>query len=399
MTEPLQRVKALGADYIWLCPFFESPWVDGGYDVADYLTVDSRFGTLEDFKEFVCRAHELGLGVLLDLVLNHTSTEHEWFKRSVAGDGWYKDFYCWIDEDLGWGNFFDGGSAFEYCPERGQYYLHLFNKKQADLNWDNPRVLEEFQKIIDYWARLGADGFRLDSVLFLSKDLKRTHLPRKSLGAFAGMSHYYMRKKTLDVLRDLFAKRVLFTVGEVGMPFRFLARKLAGRKGPLTAMLNIMVQESIDKRAMFLEAPTSIKRLRRNLRKWSRLPFYVAAIESHDAPRMTSRTGRDGVELIEMLFDCNPQYACIYQGQELGLKNPILSDDIADYSDAMFIMKYNKLLQQGMSSADAVALLKPGARENARAPLDLDEYARQEADPGSCLNATKTAIQAWKARK
>lgn len=399
MTEHLQRVKALGADCIWLCPFFESPWVDGGYDVADYLTVDSRFGTLEDFKEFVRRAHELGLGVLLDLVLNHTSTEHEWFKRSVAGDGRYEDFYCWIDEDLGWGNFFDGGSAFEYCPERGQYYLHLFNKKQADLNWDNPRVLEEFQKIIDYWARLGADGFRLDSVLFLSKDLKRTHLPRKSLGAFAGMSHYYMRKKTLDVLRDLFAKRALFTVGEVGMPFRFLARKLAGRKGPLTAMLNIMVQESIDKRAMFLEAPTSIKRLRRNLRKWSRLPFYVAAIESHDAPRMTSRTGRDGVELIEMLFDCNPQYACIYQGQELGLKNPILSDDIADYSDAMFIMKYNKLLQQGMSSADAVALLKPGARENVRAPLDLDEYARQEADPGSCLNATKTAIQAWKARK
>lgn len=399
MTEHLQRIKALGADCIWLCPFFESPWVDGGYDVADYLTVDSRFGTLEDFKEFVRRAHELGLGVLLDLVLNHTSTEHEWFKRSVAGDGRYEDFYCWIDEDLGWGNFFDGGSAFEYCPERGQYYLHLFNKKQADLNWDNPRVLEEFQKIIDYWARLGADGFRLDSVLFLSKDLKRTHLPRKSLGAFAGMSHYYMRKKTLDVLRDLFAKRVLFTVGEVGMPFRFLARKLAGRKGPLTAMLNIMVQESIDKRAMFLEAPTSIKRLRRNLWKWSRLPFYVAAIESHDAPRMTSRTGRDGVELIEMLFDCNPQYACIYQGQELGLKNPILSDDIADYSDAMFIMKYNKLLQQGMSSADAVALLKPGARENVRAPLDLDEYARQEADPGSCLNATKIAIQAWKARK
>ena len=398
MTKHLARVKKLGADFVWLSPFFKSPWLDGGYDIADYMAIDERFGTMLDFECFMAEAKRLGLGVLLDLVMNHTSTEHEWFKRSVAGEERYKDYYCWSDSDLGWNNIFNGLTAFKFHPERQQHYLHLFHEQQADLNWQNPHVIEEFEHIIDFWVEKGVAGFRLDVVQFLDKKFTRTFVPKR-FGPAAGILHYYMRKGTIEILHRLFDGRGLFTIAEAGVPLKSIAAKLAGPDGPLSATFNVLVLESVDKRLGYIKATPSFDRLQRNLRKWSELPYYVATIESHDAPRMTSRTGLSGVLLNRMMFDCDPHYACIYQGQELGLRNPELSDNISDYSDAMMIMQYEKMLQKGVAPHEAMRLLKAGARENARVPLDLIEYQLQESDGYSCLNETKRAICAWKSRQ
>lgn len=385
------KEQGLDIDYAWLSPIFDSPHIDSGYDVRNYYEVHGRFGSMDDFDSFVEAMKALEIGVLLDLPLNHVSDQHEWFQKALGGDEEFKNYFLWTDEDLGWGNWFDGGTAFEYVPSLGQYYVHLFNKAQPDLNWRNSDVVAEFKKIIEFWSSRGVAGFRLDSAPFLVKSMHKTRLPR-SLGAYAGVLYYYMRNETVAVLRELFGETDLFTISEAGLPLKHFANRLAGPKAPLSATLNISVPDAFDRKMMLVKAGEDINRLRKVLHDWSRVPWYVASLESHDRPRITSLTGRSGEELVAMMLEGKPQYACLYQGQEFGLQNPELSIDELR-SDIMFEMQYQSSIQKGALTEQDIARMKHSARAYARTPLNLEEcYISQKA----CLHAVARLINEWK---
>ena len=173
ITSKIPYLASLGIDYVWTTPFFVSPQNDNGYDVADYRAIDPRFGTMEDVEEMIAEAEKYGIGFMFDMVFNHTSTDHEWFQKALAGDPKYMDYYIWKDpvdghEPTNWVSKF-GGSAWEYVPSIGKYYLHLFDVSQADLNWENPEVREELKEVIRFWKTKGVKGFRFDVVNLISK--------------------------------------------------------------------------------------------------------------------------------------------------------------------------------------------------------------------------------------
>lgn len=395
MAEHLPMVKSLMVDYIWVNPCFLSPWVDGGYDIADYMAIDPRFGSMEDFDFFVSEAKKLGIGILLDLVMNHTSTEHRWFKKSVENDPKYRDYYVWTDEDLGWGNNFDGRSAFEFNGEREKYYLHLFNKGQADLNWQNPDVLQEFQKIIDFWTlEHGVAGFRLDVAQYLGKNLTRTFLPRSIFSTVAGFLKYYQRPSTIEILHKLFDGRDLFVFSESGFVTKKMMREMAGENGPLSGALNVLVVE-VPKR---LGKAMRFSALKTGIKHWQSEKEFILSTENHDGPRCTSALYRDGEEILATMFNSDCEMICLYQGQELGLKNPRLSDYIGDYQDVQTIMRYEKMVVKGKDPSEALNSLKPMSRDNARQPINLIEYHKQGFLKDSCLNLTRKLIADWKAK-
>lgn len=401
MMEHLERIAKLDVDYVWLAPCYPSGGTDGGYDVTDFVAIDPKYGTMEDFDAFVKRADELQMKVVMDLVLNHTSDQHPWFEKSVKGEAPYTDYYLWSDKDLGWGTMFDGSSAFEWCEKRQQHYCHIYHRTQPDLNWDNPDVVEEFQKIIDFWTlEHQVAGFRVDSVQLIGKDFTKTLFPRSAMGTVAGLLKYYQKSKTPEILEELFAERGLFTFGEMTSPTKSFYpapfNDMVAPYGPLTGGLNLAASNAYDKFAGFVDVGNSLDRLKRTLKKWAQHPSFIAMLESHDVPRFTSRAGVTGEEALEILFRCDARMVCIYQGQELGLLNPELSDDIDDYHDIQTIMRYYKAVESGKDAAEALAELKPESRDNARVPIDLDEYERQMADPNSCWNTTRIYIQSWK---
>ena len=173
IIEKLEYLKELGINAIWICPCYKSPNDDNGYDISDYYDIMDEFGTLDDMKELISEAHSRGIKIIMDLVPNHTSTQHKWFIESKKSkDNEYSDYYYWFVEPVNdWGSAF-GGSAWEYCKERNQYYLHSYAVSQADLNWDNPKVVKEIQKVVDYWTNLGVDGFRCDVSIRFQRILK-----------------------------------------------------------------------------------------------------------------------------------------------------------------------------------------------------------------------------------
>lgn len=397
MTEHLYRLKALQVDYVWLAPCYPSGGVDGGYDITDYQAIDPQFGTLEDFDTFVRTADSLGIKVVMDLVLNHTSDQHLWFQESLKGDPKYSDYYLWSDEDLGWGTMFDGSPAFEWAEERGQFYCHIYHQAQPDLNWDNPAVMQEFQEIINLWTEEhGVAGFRVDSAGLIGKDFSKTYLPRDAVGTVAGLLHYYHKQRTIEIYRELFANRELFTFGEFGTPLEGMFSDMVAPDGPLSAGINVVSTNAYHQRLGFLDAKSSLRRAQNTLQRWAQHPAFVANLESHDTPRFTSLTGLSGQEALEMLFAADPQIICLYQGQELGLENPELSDNISDYKDIQTIMRYYTRVRNGEDPEEALQELKPLSRDNARAAIPLDEYAAQMADPDSCYSTACELVRQWK---
>ena len=396
MTRFLTKIHELQADYVWVSPFYPSPWKDGGYDISDHKAVNPRFGTIEDFDNFVKEANKLGIKVLIDLVLNHTSTEHPWFKASEAGDPDYRDYYRWTKKDLGWHNVFNWGPAFKFSEKRQEYYLHLFHESQADLNFDNPNVVREFEKIIAFWTlEHGVSGFRLDVPQFIQETMLPA-TPLSRLFPFAGFSRYYMNPKTLTLLHQLFDGRNLYTIGEGGSPFKTTLLRLSGENAPLTAMYNVIIRDSVNHRGFIFPAKPSLSRLKRTIDHWGKDERIGVMLESHDHPRFTSYSGFSGEEIMKTLFKSKAKTIILYQGQELGMKNPKLPDDFFKYEDRMFIMKVERMIEKGFPIEEAMDKLKPTARENARVPIDMVKYHYQEKNPLSCLNVTRALIQNWK---
>ena len=195
----LDKLQALGIDAIWLSPVYKSPQVDNGYDIADYKSIDPMFGTMEDFDRLLAEAKARDIRIIMDLVINHTSDQHEWFQRSRRREEGYEDYYIWADKPNNWGGFF-GGGAWDYDEVRGQYYLHLFAKEQPDLNWRNPRVMDEVQDILRFWLDKGVAGFRCDVINIIWKNDLENGLPSPIL---AGLKHYHSTPGCHAVLRRL----------------------------------------------------------------------------------------------------------------------------------------------------------------------------------------------------
>lgn len=390
---PLIAAK-LQPDYIWISPFFKSPWVDGGYDVSDYCKIEPRFGNMRDFRHLVNVAKKYNIGILLDLVINHTSIEHPWFRKSELHDPWYKDYYVWLDKPLNWKSFF-GGPAFDYSALRGKYYLHLYDRSQPDLNFNNPRVVKEFKDIISFWKNEGVAGFRVDSANILAESsLKMGRIP-----GLPGFFRYYQNDKTIKVLEKLLANKGLFMLAEpVGGEF-FSKRKFRELTDKaFDASFNVGTLDVADSFFSTKDRvyPVNYRRWFRKLAKWAPEPAFSMAIESHDAPRAPSRFNVDP-RVLAMLQFLLPSYnPCIYQGQELGTLNADLSMNINDYRGVQSRQVYIRLRREGKTKNQAMAVVRRISRDNARMPIDWGEYILQDKRDDSVLNFYSKIIALWR---
>ena len=342
--EKLEYIKSLNVDGIWFSPIYPSPKADFGYDISDYTDIDPEYGTLDDFKKVLDKAHLLGLKIIMDLVINHTSDEHKWFKESRKGkDNPYSDYYIWRDKPNNWDSILEG-KAWEYDESRGQYYLHLFAKKQPDLNMDNPKVREEVKNILRFWMDLGVDGFREDVINFISK---KEGLPDglPFLPVINGMPYYkdgphiheYMRE-----FRGVCEERGCMQVGEG--PFTTLPTALKYLCGPeksLDMMFSFDHMMADCFYTEYLHRPFKLSRYKKALTKWQKglegKAWNALYIENHDHPRIISRYGDEryryesGSSLAaSYLFLKGTPF--IYQGQEIGMTN-IRLKNIENYAD------------------------------------------------------------------
>ncbi|MBO4855400.1 hypothetical protein J5500_03290 [Candidatus Saccharibacteria bacterium] len=394
ITDKIPLIAKLQPDYIWLSPIFQSPWVDGGYDVSDYCKIDPRFGNMADFNKLVATAKKYNIGILMDLVLNHTSSEHPWFKKSERHDPWYKDYYVWLDKPLNWDSFF-GGPAFDYNPNRGKYYLHLYDRTQPDLNFSNPRVVKEFKDIIKFWTDHGVVGFRVDSANVLAEDaLKSGILPRIS-----GFFNYYQTKETVAILEKLLSSSKIFTIAEpIGGEFMSHARFRELTRKAFDAAFNVGTLDVADTFLSIKDRfyPLNYRKWFRKLAKWSQEEKFSLAIESHDTPRAPSRFNADPKVLAMMQFLLPSNFPCIYQGQEIGTPNADLSNNINDYPGVQSRMIYRRLRKEGKTKAQAMKQVKLSSRDNARQPIDWGEYMLQEGDEDSVLLFYRKLTQLWR---
>ena len=392
--EKIPLIAELGVDYIWLSPIFVSPWVDGGYDVADYKKIDPRFGKIEDFNQLVKTCKKYNIGVLLDLVINHTSIAHPWFKASEKGDPWYKDYYIWRDKPLNWNSLF-GGPAFDYNSKRDKYYLHLYDRTQPDLNFQNPRVIKEFRDIIKFWVDHGVAGFRVDSAnILVDNAFKRGYLPR-----IPGFFNYYQTKQTVRILERLLTRDKIFTIAEpVGGDFMSKAKFHELTKWAFDASFNIGTLDVADTFFSIHDKPHKVhyKRWFKKLAKWTPEERFSFAIETHDTPRAVSRFKTSPKVLAMLQFLLPSNYPCIYQGQEIGTKNPKLSNNIEDYPGVQSRQIYNRLRREGKTKRQAMRSVKQNSRDNARQPIDWGEYILQNSNPESVLNFYRKITKLWR---
>ncbi len=394
IADKIPLIAKLGVDYIWLSPVFYSPWVDGGYDVADYKRIDPRFGNMNAFRHLVGVCNKYHIGILHDLVLNHTSNQHPWFQASEHHDPWYKDYYVWLDKPLNWGSFF-GGPAFDYDPIRGKYYLHLYDRAQPDLNFDNPRVAREFKDIIKFWTDRGVAGFRVDSANVLAENaLKKGFLPR-----IPGFFNYYQTKKTVEVLEKLLGTNKIFTIAEpVGGDFLSKARFRELTRKAFDASFNIGTLDVADTFFSMKDfiGKVHYRRWFKKLAKWAPEEKFSLALETHDTPRAVSRFNADPKSLAMLQFLLPSHYPCIYQGQELGTPNPKLSDNINDYPGVQSRMIYQRLRREGKTRRQAMNIVKRASRDNARQPIDWADYILQDHNENSTLNFYRHIIKLWR---
>lgn len=373
MEDFLYQIAELDVDYVWLSPIYPSPMNDGGYDISNYKDIDRRYGRFYDFDRFVETAHDLGIGVLMDLVLNHTSTSHKWFSR-------HPERYCWSKTKRpGWQNLFNDGPAWEYYEEYDEYYLHLFHSSQADLNWFpdgelNRTLVQKFQDIVDFWTNQHCvDGFRLDVPQSINKDFGRDTLEFTDL---------LFGDKAIEVINAIFpSDNTPFLMMECFDPTMGELIGYYADNTPVDFVLNVLVKDEISEGE--LKFIGLIDRQTQN-------PHFMLDLESHDAPRFPSRkiTVQDNdcakkitpEDAIWYLFNSGAEGICLYQGQELGLKNPTkreLPDRMMFDLDAQTAMRYAK--------GESASSLRPLSRANARVPLPLEEYDRQEQNASFSL--------------
>ena len=399
ITEKLEYLQELGIDVIWLSPVYQSPNDDSGYDISDYQAIMTEFGTMEDFDRMLSRAHELGIKIMMDLVVNHTSDEHAWFvesKKSV--DNPYRDFYIWRkgkedgSEPNNWGSCFSG-SAWKYDPQTDMYFLHLFSKKQPDLNWDNPDVREHVFDMMNWWCEKGIDGFRMDVISLISKpEGLPDGVPGENGYADSGCAngphvHEYLKEMNKKVLSHY----NLITVGEASGVTLEEAKKYASADG---SELNMVFQfehvgsgpEGNNRFGKWDSHKMSLPVWKKILSKWQTglegKAWNSLFLANHDQPRSVSWFGNDSAEYREisakMLATCLHMMQgtpYVYQGEELGMCNAYF-DKLEDYRDIESLNAYKELTETcGVSHEEMMGYLKRISRDNARTPMQWDDSA------------------------
>ena len=420
ITGKLDYLKELGIDVIWLSPVYKSPNDDNGYDISDYQAIMDEFGTMEDFDRMLATAHEKGIKIMMDLVVNHTSDEHKWFIESrKSTDNPYRDYYIWrpAKEDgslpNNWGSCFSG-PAWEYDKTTDMYFLHLFSKKQPDLNWDNPAVRQDVFDMMNWWLKKGVDGFRMDVISLISKE---PGLPDKEPGinGYATFNvsangphvHEYlqeMRQKALNNADTI-------TVGECSGVTLEEAKKYARsdeKELNMVFQFEHMDVDSDEKSGKWTTKKMDLRDLKNILTRWQKglqdIAWNSLYWENHDQPRSVSRFGNDSDEYREisakMLATCIHMMQgtpYVYQGEELGMTNcPFNTLD--NFRDLESINAFHELTEQGkMTEEDMMAAIGYKGRDNARTPMQWDDSAYagfSTANPWIMVNPNYTKINA-----
>ena len=423
ITSKLDYLKELGVDVIWLSPVYKSPNDDNGYDISDYQDITDEFGTMEDFDRMLATAHEKGIKIMMDLVVNHTSDEHKWFIESrKSTDNPYRDYYIWrpAKEDgslpNNWGSCFSG-PAWEYDKTTDMYFLHLFSKKQPDLNWDNPVVRQEVFDMMNWWLEKGVDGFRMDVISLISKE--QPELPDKEPGinGYATFNvsangphvHEYlqeMRQKALNNADTI-------TVGECSGVTLEEAKKYARsdeKELNMVFQFEHMDVDSDEKAGKWTTRKMDLRDLKKILTRWQKglqdIAWNSLYWENHDQPRSVSRFGNDSDEYREisakMLATCIHMMQgtpYVYQGEELGMTNCPFNT-LENFRDLESINAFHELTEQGkMTEEEMMAAIGYKGRDNARTPMQWDDSANAgfsgaDATPWIMVNPNYTKINA-----
>jgi len=383
IIEKLDYLKYLGVDAIWLSPIYDSPNDDNGYDIRDYYKIMAEFGSMEDFDCLLAEVHARGMKLIMDLVINHTSDEHEWFQKALTEPrAKYAGYYIFRDEPNNWSSVF-GGSAWKYCPERKQYVLHLFSEKQIDLNWENPDLRRDIIGMIRWWLEKGVDGFRLDVINFISK---REGLPDgnekigKMMGIY-GAEHYFYGPRLHEYLRQLrkeaFAPYDAFTVGETpGIGLEMAKLLTAGYREELDLVFSFEHLETPG-HGKFDDYRYDLNYYKEHIIYWlenyGKECWMALYFENHDNPRMVSKVDPDPqfrfvlAKLLATILLTLPGTPFIYQGQELGMVNKDFRS-IADLRDVESLNFYN-LWREAMGDQAAFQRILAGSRDHARTPV------------------------------
>lgn len=388
ILQRLDYLQQLGVDAIWLTPVYPSPQIDNGYDIADYRAIDPRYGTLADFDALVAAAHARGLRIIMDMVVNHTSTAHPWFQQALQDPASpYRDYYIWRDPVSGgtpnnWQSKF-GGSAWQLDPHSGQYYLHLFAVEQADLNWENPQVRAEVKDILHFWADRGVDGFRLDVINLISK---QQTFPDDELGD--GRRFYTDGPRIHEFLqelnREVFTPRNLMTVGEMSSTTLEHCQGYSRLDGKELSMVFNFHHLKVDYAAgqKWSLAPFDLVALKGLFRQWQQglhgCGWNALFWCNHDQPRMLSRIGvpdqlrEQGAKLLATSLYLLQGTPYLYQGEEIGMTDPGFSR-IEQYRDIESLNLYAMRQQQGDDEQATLDLLAARSRDNSRTPMQWDD--------------------------
>ena len=393
IIQKLDYLKELGVNVLWISPMLESPQDDNGYDISDYRRIYEEYGTMEDYEELLCEAHKRSIRILMDLVVNHTSDEHNWFIESrKSKDNPYRDYYIWKDpvngkEPNNWGGAF-GGSAWEYDPQTQMYYLHLFSKKQPDLNWENEKVRQEVYDMMKFWCEKGIDGFRMDVISMISKD-QRFPDGEMNNGLYGDFGPYCVHGPRVheflqEMNQKVLSKYDIMTVGETAGVTIEEAQKYAGDdRNELNMVFQFEhVESGCGDYGKWTTAKYDFKEFKNIMIKWQEelqgKAWNSLFLGNHDQPRSVSRFGNDNPVYREtsakMLATCIHMMQgtpYVYQGEELGMTN-IYFDKLEDYRDIESINYFKEFTESGLMTPEhMMKCLMLRSRDNARTPMPV----------------------------
>ncbi|AOM09208.1 MULTISPECIES: alpha,alpha-phosphotrehalase [Bacillus cereus group] len=388
VTEKLDYLKELGVDYIWLTPIYQSPQNDNGYDVSDYYSIDPSYGTMEEFEELLEEAKVRHIEIMLDIVVNHSSTEHKWFKEAKEDkNSPYRNYYIWRDEKNNWQSKF-GGSAWKYDEKTEQYYLHLFDETQADLNWENEKLREEVYDMMRFWLDKGVTGFRLDVINLISKD--QCFLNDEGSTATSDGRKYYtdgprVHEYLQEMNRNVFAGKDVITVGEMSSTTIDNCIKYSNPERNELSMTFSFHHLKVDypNGDKWTKAEFDFIKLKEIMSNWQiemqkgggwNALFWC----NHDQPRIVSRFGDDGkyrnesAKMLATAMHMLQGTPYIYQGEEIGMTNPKF-ESIEQYRDVESLNIYDIKLKEGLSKEEIIGILKQKSRDNSRTPMQWNE--------------------------